>query len=89
MAQDPLAQDSMTTISTYIFYALNSCQKAQSSRDIYIFKETVSYFTQYLRTIREKYLVEMYKSLVIVFRAKNFWSLEFTRIIVLYAVINK
>ena len=46
MAQDPLVQDLMTTISTWRFYALNSprSQKTQLTRYIFIFEETVSYF---------------------------------------------
>ena len=48
-------------ISTYKFYELNSprSQKTQLTRDMYIFEETVPYFTQYVKIIREKSLVSL------------------------------
>ena len=55
MAQDPLAQDSMTNEFYLRFYALYSprSQETQLTQDMNIFEETVSYFTQYVRITRK------------------------------------
>jgi len=69
MTQHPLAQDSMTNgFYTYRLYALNSPrnQKTQLTRDVYIFEETVTYFSQYLKNYAKNLKYE----------STNRWSLS-------------
>ena len=74
-----LPQTQWPRTSNYRIYALNSlrCQITQLTRNMYIFEETVSYFTQYVKKLRENFPVWEYKSLVIKSWAKEYWALEF------------